>query len=351
MENKHQVITERQGNRFFILETFSASALFLPQVVLGKNAESGILSVAGACFLAGIYFLITEKMTRGISMEQMLKGHPLAAVFYYMHFWINGVFFYIYILFMVSRYLLPGRKPWFAGVPLMILAWMINRSGLRGRGRVMEGIFWFVLLPVIFVLLLSLTDLSLGELSVTTFSWNHFVNGMIGAVALLHPMELAWFYRGNINQGNMRVSSFLGLGILLMGIFCAVTGSLGRKMILYDENPVMSMAQGAAMPGGLMARLDIFLIAFWIVGVFCVFSGYLFYGNESIRNTFQNGGKIAAWLSYGGILFMTDFLFDLYPLFQKYFLWFIYGNLIIGMIFPLVLFLSRRRRKKNEIYS
>ena len=67
--------------------------------------------------------------------------------------------------------------------------------------------------------------------------------------------------------------SFAGLMILFLGVFASTVGSLGKKLTMVDPEPVMSMAQGVAMPGGIMARLDLFLIAFWIVGVFCVFSG------------------------------------------------------------------------------
>ena len=348
MKNKHQMITQRQGNRIFVLESFSAAALFLPQLVLKENKESAILSVIAACILIGIYFLIAEKTAKGVSMESVLKRHPWVAIFYYLRFFVNGAFFYIYIISMVSRYLLPGRQGFFIGLPLLVLAWAVNKTGLRERGRVMEGIFWFVLIPVIFVLLLSAADLSFQELTVTQFHWKDFGKGTFLLSALLHPIEFVWFYRGDMEQGNMKFTSFLGLTILLLGIYCATAGSLGRELTLYDENPVMSMAQGVAMPGGLMARLDIFLIAFWIVGVFCVFSGYLFYGNESLKHAFGKGRKAGVIFSYGGILLLTNWLFPFYNFFWKHFSWFLYGNFVIGLLVPLTLFFMMRRRKQNE---
>lgn len=347
MKNKNQMITERQGNRIFILETFSAAALFLPQIVLKENKGSAILSVAAACFLVGIYFWIVAKTAKGISMEKVLKRYSWASIVYYIRFFINGAFFYIYMISMVSRYLLPNRQGFFVGLPLLVLAWQVNKTGLRQRGRVMEGIFWFVLLPVVFVLLLSAADLSFQELAVTEFYWKEFGKGTFFLLALLHPIELVWFYRGDMEYGNMKLTSFLGLTILFLGIYCATVGSLGCKLTLFDENPVMSMAQGVAMPGGLMARLDIFLIAFWIVGVFCVFSGYLFYGNESLKHAFGKGRQIGVIISYGGLLVLTNWMLPLYDVFWDHFSWFLYGNLMIGLLFPMVLFLWMRRRKQN----
>lgn len=43
-----------------------------------------------------------------------------------------------------------------------------------------------------------------------------------------------------------------------LGVFASTVGSLGKKLTMVDPEPVMSMAQGVAMPGGIMARLDLF---------------------------------------------------------------------------------------------
>ena len=48
--------------------------------------------------------------------------------------------------------------------------------------------------------------------------------------------------------------SFAGLMILFLGVFASTVGSLGKKLTMVDPEPVMSMAQGVAMPGGIMAR-------------------------------------------------------------------------------------------------
>ena len=143
--------------------------------------------------------------------------------------------------------------------------------------------------------------------------------------------------------------SFAGLMILFLGVFASTVGSLGKKLTMVDLEPVMSMAQGVAMPGGIMARLDLFLIAFWIVGVFCVFSGYLFYGNESIKHAFSKGRIVGLSLSYGGIYVISPWIMTTFATWiRRYFFVFIYGNLVIGLFFPLILFLMWRKEQKDE---
>lgn len=92
--------------------------------------------------------------------------------------------------------------------------------------------------------------------------------------------------------------SFAGLMILFL-VFASTVGSLGKKLTMVDPEPVMSMAQGVAMPEGSWQDW-IFLIAFWIVGVFCVFSGYLFYEMKVSTCIFKRKDRGLS-LSYGGI--------------------------------------------------
>lgn len=344
MKNNSQTITARQGNRIMILEIFSAAAMFVPQIALQKSYWSGIVSIVMASMLSGIYLWMVDRSATGVSIENVLKKYRFASIIYYVRFLINGSFFYLCILYLSKKYLLPDRSAYFIGFPLLVLSYFMNRGGLKKRGRVMEGIFWFVLLPMIFVLVLSVTNLSWNQLKIEHFTTREFVDGSLLVFALLHPIEFVWFYRGDMEDGPIRFRSFIGLTVLLSGVFVSTVGSLGKKLTQVDPEPVMSMAQGVAMPGGIMARLDLFLIVFWIVGVFCVFSGYLFYGNESIKHAFSKGRNVGLILSYGGMFVLSDWIMNAFAQkIQQYFYLFIYGNLSIGLLFPLILFLMWRK--------
>ena len=146
----------------------------------------------------------------------------------------------------------------------------------------------------------------------------------------------------------MNKKTLLGIIILSAGVFAATAGSLGLQMIRRDPFPVISMAQNVAMPGGIMARLDIFLIAFWIVGVFCVLSGYLFYGNWSFENTFAGKKKWGRWISYGGLFLITGFLIPMVRLWENYISVFLFANLLLGILIPAVLFWLERRGGTHE---
>lgn len=140
-ENNSQMITARQGNRIMILEIFSAAAMFLPQIALQKSYHSGIVVVVMASVMAGIYLWIVDHAARGVSIENVLKRYRFAAIIYYVRFLLNGAFFYLCILYLTKKYLLPDKSTFFIGFPLLLLAYLMNQGGLTKRGRVMEGIF------------------------------------------------------------------------------------------------------------------------------------------------------------------------------------------------------------------
>ncbi len=217
MKNNSQMITARQGNRIMILEIFSAAAMFLPQIALQKSYHSGIVVVVMASVMAGIYLWIVDHAARGVSIENVLKRYRFAAIIYYVRFLLNGAFFYLCILYLTKKYLLPDKSTFFIGFPLLLLAYLMNQGGLTKRGRVMEGIFWFVLLPLIFVLILSMANLSWDELAVRSWCGREMLNGSILVFALMHPIEFVWFYRGDMRDGPIRMRSFAGLMILFLG--------------------------------------------------------------------------------------------------------------------------------------
>ena len=110
----------------------------------------------------------------------------------------------------------------------------------------MEGIFWFVLLPLIFVLILSMANLSWDELAVRSWCGREMLNGSILVFALMHPIEFVWFYRGDMKDGPIRMRSFAGLMILFLGVFASTVGSLGRKLTMVRTCDVYGTGSGNA---------------------------------------------------------------------------------------------------------
>ena len=136
MKNNSQMITARQGNRIMILEIFSAAAMFLPQIALQKSYHSGIVVVVMASVMAGIYLWIVDHAARGVSIENVLKRYRFAAIIYYVRFLLNGAFFYLCILYLTKKYLLPDKSTFFISIASSSLS---DESGRFNKKRQSNG--------------------------------------------------------------------------------------------------------------------------------------------------------------------------------------------------------------------
>lgn len=64
---------------------------------------------------------------------------------------------------------------------------------------------------------------------------------------------------------------------------------------------------------------------------------------------FQKEGFVGLSLSYGGIYVISPWIMTTFATWiRRYFFVFIYGNLVIGLFFPLILFLMWRKEQKDE---
>ena len=92
----------------------------------------------------------------GFRIENVLKRYRFAAIIYYVRFLLNGAFFY-FMYFVSYKKISSSRQIniFFIGFPLLLLAYLINQGGLTKKRQSNGRNFWFVLLPLIFVLILS----------------------------------------------------------------------------------------------------------------------------------------------------------------------------------------------------
>ncbi len=214
------------------MKYFRQLQCFLPQIALQK-----IISFRNCCGGHGKcdgrnLFVDRRSCSKRVSIENVLKRYRFAAIIYYVRFLLNGAFFYLCILSLTKNIFFQTNQH-FLLISIASSGLSDKSGGLTKRGRVMEGIFWFVLLPLIFVLILSMANLSWDELAVRSWCGREMLNGSILVFALMHPIEFVWFYRGDMKDGPIRMRSFAGLMILFLGVFVSTVGSLGKK--LYND--------------------------------------------------------------------------------------------------------------------
>ena len=106
--------------------------------------------------------------------------------------------------------------------------------------------------------------------------------------------------------------------------------------------------EAASFPGGAVARLDYPVMAFWIIGVFAVVSGYLHQTRDflySLCEVKQKSGRVVTFVVMfaGACLFAYGMQFESAVKYgMRYFL---YADLAIGIVFPLIVMWVKTKKR------
>ncbi|MDO4170364.1 MAG: GerAB/ArcD/ProY family transporter [Lachnospiraceae bacterium] len=307
------MITDRQMKRTLMIELFSTTGLFLS--AMAQNMQQLLVGMAGALIYA-IYFLW---LGQNYNIERVGK---VRKTIYTIRFFLYACFLGSLMKLLVSKMLLKGASGWFLFFPVLVLTIYANRGGREERARLMELLFWFVFLPLFFVLALAIKDVHFNYLIQNDFQPTKSVQVFL----CFCSMEILIFFHGKRKEKAKALTFVFLLNIL---VFVVTIGMYGYRMAESSDFPVVTMIQMVRFPGGFVERLDIFILAFWILSLFAIFSAYCFYGtyywSKEISSEKSLKRNPIAWIFYGVVFVAVGWnRFDLTELmadFQTYLLW------------------------------
>lgn len=313
------MVSKRQMRRTLILELLGITGLMVPS--MADNMEQLLLGLGAACAYAG-YFLWIESR---FSIEYV--GN-IRKWIYTLRFFIHACFIGSFMEKIVGEILLKGYSSSVIFLPVFLCAIYANRGGKRERASLLEVLFWFILLPLMVVLLLAAKEVK-PELLVEG-GWK--MEKSIQVLLCFFSLEILLFFHGRIREKAKAIVVVMLFQIL---IFSVTIGMYGSRLAHSSKLPVVTMLQMVRLPGGFVERLDILLLAFWILSLFTIFSAYCFYGTG-----FWKGSKsrpIVNLCFYLGIFIIVSFhqmsMEQLLEWHQMYVLWL---DLPLSIILPLL---------------
>ena len=139
-----------------------------------------------------------------------------------------------------------------------------------------------------------------------------------------------------------------------------IIGILGYRWAGAESTSVFNVMEASAFPGGAVERMDYPVLAFWIIGIFAIVSGYLFYAKEHAKsmlgvNKISGYGiyaKLTKYLTMPVLLAITVFFVWCWSnerinvLLEKYFF---YADLGLSLLLPLLVFVVMKLRKKTIV--
>ncbi len=300
MFSNNQKISLRQIRRLLILDLFGLSSLLLPGLLAESAGPDGIFCIAAGMTLAVGYIWILGKVLarmRGdyYSCMKTLFGSiisDLLMVFYLFFFLLLAAFVVYQLTGLVRAWLLPqGSYGWISFLVLILAAYATMR-GIEGRARIYEILFWFLLIPLILMMLLAARGVNPDYWTPVCMSgWQNFGQGTLRVFVFFLPVFFILFLKPYCTKPQRlcrcaRQAVFL-TAILNGIIFLVLLGNFQTKTTSFLQRPVITLMSMVKLPGGFFARMDAFMTAIWFFSLFALMNTGVYYASHIVKELFH----------------------------------------------------------------
>lgn len=366
MEASKYQMNPRQLKRMIILETGTIGCLF---VTLWSGEENGILmvmlSIIGSLFYGGILMAIGRTDGGFYAMtERSLPGFlwRLIWLIYVIRFAIRGAWMLSYLEYLIHETLYSGSR-WMILIPLLFVCIYAGTRNLEGRARLVELLFWWVVIPLVLIFLLGLwkADLSAVLPRQEIDAWQ-LISGEYKLMALFLPLEFLLFRMSALDGKDYEVWAHGMKGVLLSGlwlllVYVVTVGILGISWSHTDLLGVTDAMEQITVRGGGLERLDIIILLFWLIGGIIALSAYFFQGQQLLRRVCSMrtvngrfGGSLWAVVFLALLTFAIYFCFDSPAAWNAWYLKFAcYIDFPVSIGIPVLIWCIYQIRRKREM--
>lgn len=281
------------------MDLFGLSSLILPKRLSAITGPDGVFCIGAAAVLGLLYIWILGKVLDQIENDyysymktqigQILSD--VCMIFYFFFF----LFLSAYVLFeltsLVKAWLLPeGAYGWIC-LLLLVLAGYAAVSGLEGRARIYEILFWFLGAPLLLMLLLAVKGVDTNYWTpICNTGVVNFGQGTIMVFLFFLPIFLILFIKPYCAKPEKLYHCARRVLLLSASItailYLILLGTFQSKTTSVLERPVIILMSMVRIPGGFFARLDAFMTAIWFFSLFAFMNTGVFYSSHTLKQMF-----------------------------------------------------------------
>lgn len=353
-------ISNRQIMRLYVFDLMGIGTLLLPPYLTKLCGEGGIYAI-----LLGTGVGILYLFYLGWIMHQM-KGDCFSFLRKEIASWVrwsvlivvmfHSIFtagFCAYVFANLMQYSLVKETNYVLILFLIIVvaAYAVS-GGIENRARVYEVLFWFILLPYIGMMLVSVRTFEWEYIApILSFQGNNLWKGSYLVFLLLTPLFFSLFFVGEENrkQREKRIKSILtallcSAGILL-GSYVLLLGNFGANALASLRFPVVTLMSTIQFEGNFLKRMDALMLAVWFFTLYALLNFHLHYGVKMLSELGKKFDECRVWKV---ILPATAVFFIAYGMhrdddWQRYFFaYYSYGAVPFMVIVPAILLLIRK---------
>lgn len=329
MFSENNRISGRQGFRLLTYDLLGLSTLLVPTVLAGVSGTDGIFGIGLGIAAALLFLKLLSAVTRDMNgsyteyLEQRLGVFPGKAVQagYLIYFLLLAGYTAYLFSNIVLQNLLREESFWLVVILLLLLAGYGLWGGIEGRARVYELLFWFIMIPLFFMLFSALDEVKTdywtpvamtGAGGILAGGYYVFVCfSLVFLVLYLSeyvPDKTVLFKAGRtavIFAGAVHAILYL----ILLGIF-------GSGALAQMQFPAVTLMSTVRISGGFLKRADAFMFAIWFFTLYAILNSMVFYGANLLkgltgilkRDRFRNNALAAERLFAGVSLVLVFFI-------------------------------------------
>lgn len=302
----NQKISARQVKRTLTLELLGISTLLLPSLVATDSGVDGFFALTAGGGGAWLLLKFWQKHFRQQNFSQRLEQmsgcvRVCIQVIYGMGFLgLAGFVFYVMAALMEQQLLGNGWEPMIL-LTLAAAAFFGLVRGLESRVRVYEVLYWFLLIPLLVILVIACAGIEpnawtpVAASTLPNFIKSSYVSFLFFSGASLYVLFLKSCQKKEQAYAGTRHALLVVLGLNLV-IYLILLGVFRTELLAHRRWPVIDLMAVVKLPGNFLERQDALMVGIWFFCLFAFLDSMLYYAVDFFAGIlcFQSNRSIQA---------------------------------------------------------
>ena len=313
MNIENNKISGRQLGRMVFYDFFAVTTLVLPGMLAKAAGIDGFFALAAGCIAGYVLLLLVLVQIRRMRQagqdffaylrERFGSLLTVAIVIVYLLTALFGAAYGLRLLCSITRrYLIRDTPVWLVLAVIAALAVYGLCAGPESRGRMYELVFWFVLLPLLFLFFLAAHNVE-PDRWVPVFraeGLQVLKNSYLVFTFLMSSAFLPMLAEGVSEQADVArvVKQGFAFSVCVnLALFLILTGIFGAPTVAMMKEAALTLTAMVKIPGGFLERQDALLCGIWLVSVFAFVENALYYAVWCMKKI--SGKNENGWLLPG----------------------------------------------------
>lgn len=307
MFSENQKISMRQTFRLFSYDLIGMSTLLLPTFLADYAGCDGIFAIfigtlAALCYVTYLNWVIrgmgNDLLTYCKEAVPVLMEKLVLVWLLFQAVIVAGYTAYVFANLM-NKSLLKEETFWLVLIVSLAIAGYGIIGEMEGRARIYEVLFWFILIPLVLMLI------SAGK-EVDTDYWTPIFTSDIWSTA--QASYLVFIFFGTVSwmllmSGYVKKEdrehrlarsikcAVIFAAVVLASLYLLLLGTFGNGALANMDYPAVTFMSTVQITGGFLKRADALMQGVWFFTLFALLNTNLFYGMTVLKEFVGLKGK------------------------------------------------------------